>query len=195
MKVALELDGTVIFDPSFTSTSMATKTKTHISASSEIERSTRSSVIRWNVHGSNVAMQRVESVSLTLRFKQYICTANAVGDGVESVAVSDAAPYGGERVTFTATLKTGATWHGWYSDAACTQLVSTAQTYSTAAADLTLYAKATVDVQSTGIYAKTNGAYGEAQAAYKKINGAWVKQTDTAALKSEMRNMNLKFGG
>lgn len=39
--------------------------------------------------------------------------------------------------------KADAVWHGWYSDAACTQLVSSNQTYTASAADLTLYAHAT----------------------------------------------------
>lgn len=197
MTVALEIDGKVLFNPSFRSTSMVTETKTGVSKNSfsEIGRSTRSSVIRWNVHGSNVAMQRVETAGLTLYFYRYACAANAVGNGIESAAASDTAPYEGDTVTFTATLKPGATWRGWYSDAACTQLVSSNQTYTCSAEDLTLYAKATIDTPSTGIYTKANGAHSEAQAAYKKINGVWVKQTDMAALKNEMKNMNLKLGG
>ena len=193
MTVALEMDGKVLFNPSFSSTSMATETKTGVSKDSfsEIGRSTRSSVIRWNVHGSNMAMQRVETAGLTLYFYQYACSANTVGNGVESAAVSDAAPYQGDTVTFTATLKSGATWHGWYSDAACTQLVSTNQTYTTAAADLALYAKATKEVTGTGSFVKKNGAWFEAQAVYKKINGAWVLQTDDS-YKTEIQNGNYK---
>ncbi|MDD6828007.1 MAG: InlB B-repeat-containing protein [Oscillospiraceae bacterium] len=87
----------------------------------------------------------VRDTSITAYFWQYSCAANAAGNGVKSVAVSNAEPYEGETVTFSAELKIGATFDGWYSDAACTQLVSTNQTYSTsAAADLTLYAKATI---------------------------------------------------
>lgn len=125
-----------------------------------------------------------------LYFYQYSCSANAAGNGIQSAGVSDSAPYDGDTVTFTANVKAGATWHGWYSDAACTQLVSSKQTYACSAADLTLYAKATIDTPSTGIYAKANGAHSEAQAAYKKINGVWVKQTDTTALKNEMKTGN-----
>lgn len=128
-----------------------------------------------------------------LYFNQYACAANAVGDGIDSVAVSNTAPYDGDTVTFTANIKAGATWHGWYSDAACTQLVSADQTYTTAAADLTLYAKATAAI-GTGIYIKSGGTFAEAQTAYRKISGAWVKVIDAAGLKAEMRNMNLKAG-
>lgn len=194
MTAALEFDGTAVHSESFTSTAMRTKTSSGIT-SAVVTGSTRSAIIRWHLHGANSNNQRIETADITLYFYQYACSANSVGNGVKSAAVSDAAPYQGDTVAFTATLKSGATWHGWYSDAACTQLVSTDQPYICPAADLTLYAKATIDTPSTGIYAKANGAHREAQAAYKKINGVWVKQTDTAALKNEMKNMNLKLGG
>lgn len=80
-----------------------------------------------------------------LYFYQYSCSANAVGNGIQSVSVSNSSPYEGDTVTFTPKLVNGATWDGWYSDAECTQLVSTEQNYTTSAADLTLYAKATID--------------------------------------------------
>ena len=80
-----------------------------------------------------------------LYFYQYSCSANAVGNGIQSASVSNSSPYEGDTVTFTPKLVNGATWDGWYSDAECTQLVSTEQNYTTSAADLTLYAKATID--------------------------------------------------
>ena len=83
-------------------------------------------------------------LNLTLYFTQYSCSANAVGNGIQSASVSNSAPYEGDTVTFTPKLVNGATWDGWYSDASCAQLVSTEQNYTTSAADLTLYAKATI---------------------------------------------------
>lgn len=136
----------------------------------------------------------VRYLSLTLYFTKYACSANAVGNGVVTASVDKAEAYQGESVTFTATLKSGATFHGWYSDADCTQLVSTSLTYTTAASDLTLYAKATREVTGTGSYLKANGAWREAQAVYKKINGVWVEQTDVATIKSEIQNGKLKIG-
>ena len=64
-------------------------------------------------------------IDLTLYFTQYSCSANAVGNGIQSASVSNSAPYEGDTVTFMPKLVNGATWDGWYSDAACTQLVST----------------------------------------------------------------------
>ena len=139
-----------------------------------ISNSTKSSTLRFHLYCARTQALAMNNISLTLYFNQYACSANTAGNGVESASVSDATPWDGDSVTFTATLKSGATWHGWYSDAACTQLVSTAQTYTTNAADLTLYAYATKDTTGTGIYLKQNGAYKEAQAAYKKVNGVWV---------------------
>ena len=88
----------------------------------------------------------VRDTSITAYFTQYSCAANKASKGVKSVSVSNAAPYEGETVTFSAELYNGANFDGWYSDEACTQLVSSSLTYSTTAADLTLYAKATIDV-------------------------------------------------
>ena len=132
-------------------------------------------------------------LDLTLYFTQYSCSANAVGNGIASVSVDKAEAYDGDSVTFTATLKSGATFHGWFSDAACTQLISTSLTYTTAASDLTLYAKATREVTGTGSYVKANGVWCEAQAVYKKINGVWVLQSDVAAVKQEIQNGNYKL--
>lgn len=88
----------------------------------------------------------VRDTSITAYFTQYSCTANKSGNGVKNVSVSNTEPYEGETVTFSAELYNGANFDGWYSDKSCTQLVSSSLTYSTtAAADLTLYAKATID--------------------------------------------------
>ena len=87
----------------------------------------------------------VRDTSITAYFTQYFCAANKAGKGVKNISVSNAAPYEGETVTFSAELYNGANFEGWYSDEACTQLVSSNLTYSTTAADITLYAKATID--------------------------------------------------
>ena len=162
---------------------------------SAVTNSTRSSTIEYDfgVNRKSIAQATgTNDISIILYFWQYLCSANTAGNGVETATVSNASPYQGDSVTFTATLKSGATWHGWYSDAACTQLVSTSQTYSTTAADLTLYAYATKDTSGTGIYLKQSGAYKQAQAAYKKVSGVWVQQTDIATLKTEMQSGKYK---
>ena len=89
----------------------------------------------------------VRDTSITTYFNQYACTANRVGNGVKHVSVSNAAPYEGETVTFSAELYNGANFEGWFSDANCTQLVSSSTSHTISATDLTLYAKATIEAE------------------------------------------------
>lgn len=89
----------------------------------------------------------VRDTSITAYFNQYSCEAKTVGKGIKNVSVSSSAPYEGEIVTFSAELYSGAEFNGWYSDKACTQLVSGSLTYSTSAADLVLYAKGSLDLE------------------------------------------------
>lgn len=101
--------------------------------------------------------------------------------GAASATVSDAGPWDGDNVTFTATLAAGAAFDGWYSDAACTQRVSTSLSYTTTAADLTLYAKATQAAPTgTGVYIKRAGTQIQAAAVWRKANGLWAKSDKTA---------------
>lgn len=89
----------------------------------------------------------VRDTSITAYFTQYTCTANRVGNGVKRVSVSNAEPYEGETVTFSAELYNGANFEGWFSDVNCTQLLSSSTSYTMSAMDLTLYAKATIEAE------------------------------------------------
>lgn len=181
MSAHLQFDGANVHSESFTSTLNQTKAKTAITDAA-VTGSTRGSSIRWEINGaSTLAGYHIREAALTLYFRQYACAAQKAGNGVVSADVTDAAPYQGDSVTFTVELRPGAAWHGWYSDAACTQLVSAEQRYTTDAADLTLYARATVE-GGTGLYVRTDGSYAEVQAVYKKINGVYVEQGDIAGL-------------
>lgn len=147
MTVNLEFGGTVVHSESFTSTSLSTRTKPDIT-DSVVTNSSRDTQIRWNVRGANANNQRVAHVKLVLYFNQYTMSANkgTGANGIQSASVSDSAPYEGDTVTFTPKLVNGATWDGWYSDAECSNLVSTSQNYSVSpSSDITLYAKATID--------------------------------------------------
>lgn len=57
--------------------------------------------------------------------------------------------------------------------------MSTELSYTAAAADLTLYAKATPPT-GTGVYLKRAGAQVQAATVWKKENGLWVKADKTA---------------
>lgn len=171
--VALQFNGTDIHSESFTSINQQVKSKSGI-VNAEITRSTRSTQIRWHVHGGNASSQRVKHVILKLYFNQY--TMQAIGDGVATATVSNTSPYQGDSVIFSAVVPSGATWFGWYSDPACTILVNTDQSYSVSPeSDLTLYAKATKTKVGSGVYLKRSGAYYEASSVYKKQNGVWSK--------------------
>ena len=171
--VALQFNGKDIHSESFTSINQQVKSKSGI-VNAELTRSTRSTQIRWHVHGGNASSQRVKHVILKLYFKQY--TMQAIGDGVATATVSNTSPYQGDSVIFSAVVPSGATWFGWYSDPACTILVSTDQSYSVSSeSDLTLYAKATKTKVGSGVYLKRSGAYSEASSVYKKQNGVWSK--------------------
>lgn len=144
MTVNLQFGGTTVHSESFTSGSLHTKTKTDITDTA-VTGSTKNTEIRWNIQGKNGDNQRVSTTDMTMYFYQYSMSVNIGTDanGVQSVSVSNSAPYYGDSVTFSAALVKGSTWHGWYSDAACTALVSSEQNYTVSpSSDITLYAKA-----------------------------------------------------
>ncbi len=168
--VALQFDSTDIHSESFTSITQQVKSKSGI-IDAQLTGSARSTQIRWHVHGGNSDAQRVKHVILKLYFNQY--TMQAIGDGVVTASVSNASPYQGDSVIFSAVVPNGMAWLGWYSDPAYTILVSTDQSYSVSPeSDLTLYAKAAK--VGSGVYLKRSGAYSEASSVYKKQNGVWV---------------------
>ena len=123
----------------------------------------------------------VRDTSITAYFTQYFCAANKAGKGVKNISVSNAAPYEGETVTFSAELYNGANFEGWYSDEACTQLVSSNLTYSTTAADLTLYAKATIDANLYNV-----SAVAGSEIASVNVSDSIVPDGDTATFTAQV---------
>lgn len=95
--VALQFNGKDIHSESFTSINQQVKSKSGI-VNAELTRSTRSTQIRWHVHGGNSSSQRVKHVILKLYFNQY--TMQAIGDGVATATVSNTSPYQGDSVIF-----------------------------------------------------------------------------------------------
>lgn len=149
MTISLQFNGTSVqSETGDWGTGLKNKTKEGISDPVVIN-SNRSTEIKWHIKGSStVSRFSIASTRLTFYFNQYEMQP-LVGDnanGIQKVTVSNASPCQGDTVVFTPKLVQGATWVGWYSDAACTNLVSTEQNYSvTPSSDITLYAKATVD--------------------------------------------------
>lgn len=151
MTISLQFGGTDVHsESSGWGTGLKDKTKEGI-ADSVVISSNRSTEIKWHIKGSStVSRFSIASTKLTFYFNQYTMQ-SLVGDnanGIQEAIVSNASPYQGDTVVFTPKLVQGATWVGWYSDAACTNLVSTDQNYSVSpTSDLTLYAKATHDAE------------------------------------------------
>ena len=123
----------------------------------------------------------VRDTSITAYFTQYFCAANKAGKGVKNISVSNAAPYEGETVTFSAELYNGANFEGWYSDEACTQLVSSSLIYSTTATDLTLYAKATIDANLYNV-----SAVAGSEIASVSVSDSIVPDGDTATFTAQV---------
>ena len=131
----------------------------------------------------------VRDTSITAYFTQYFCAANKAGKGVKNISVSNAAPYEGETVTFSAELYNGANFEGWYSDEACTQLVSSSLIYSTTATDLTLYAKATIDANLYNV-----SAVAGSEIASVSVSDSIVPDGDTATFTAQV-NTGCSFEG
>ena len=122
-----------------------------------------------------------------LYFQQWDLTAQKVGDGWGTVTVPGRV-YDNESVNYTCIIGNGCTFHGWYSDVAHTNLVSSDTTYTiTASQDLVLYAYITRDVLAlNNVYTKTNFHLGENAPGwfkpykiwYKTLNG-WEAQSNT----------------
>lgn len=146
--VDLQFAGTKVHEESYTTGSQHSKSKKNITDSAVID-STRATEIKWHVHGKNGDNQRGDLLELILYFNQYNAQA-LISDGatgIQSASVSSLTPYYGDTITFSVKLAQDVTFDGWYSDSACTQLVSTNTTYSVKpTADIVLYAKATANV-------------------------------------------------
>lgn len=149
MTISLQFDGTSVqSETGDWGSGLKNKTKEGISDPVVIN-SNRSTEIKWHIKGSStVSRFSIASTKLTFYFNQYemrpLVGNNA--NGIQKVTVSNASPCYGDTVVFTPKLVQGATWVGWYSDAACTNLVSADQNYSVSPnSDITLYAKATID--------------------------------------------------
>lgn len=147
MTISLQFDGTSVDSETGSwGTGLKDKIKEGISDPVVIN-SDRSTEIKWHIKGSStVSRFSIASTRLTFYFNQYEMWPLIGNDanGIQETTVSNTSPYQGDTVVFTPKLVQGATWVGWYSDAACTNLVSTDQNYSVSpTSDLTLYAKAT----------------------------------------------------
>ena len=190
LKIAI--DGTTIVDQDITSTdTYGSETHEHFNlVNSTIINSTQNSSIVFTLTAtSNGLFQAytIDGTYIKLYFQQWDLVGYSTGDGVQAV-MSPGRVYNGETVTFSTLLNDNSIFHGWYSDAAHTQLVSTNQTYTvTASEDLVLYAYATKkpDKYNNKLYIKgkiSNSKWKHPYSVYKKTINGWELQTDVNAI-------------
>lgn len=136
-----------------------------------------------------------------LYFQQWDLIAEKIGDG-DSLLFSPGRLYEGESATFSALVNQNSTWHGWYSDIAHTQLLSTDLNYTTTASqDLTIYGYST---KNNGLYndlyycseiknceKNKNNSYDLVYKYYIKTLNGWELQTSSANF-NKNQNYNLK---
>ena len=117
-------------------------------------------------------------------YKQWDLTSQKIGDGWGTI-LAPGRVYDGESVDYYCITGDNCIFHGWYSDANHTQLVSSSIRYTVIASqDLLLYpyiTRNTLDLDN--VYAKTNchqnGGWFKPNAVYLKTISGWVKQTNT----------------
>lgn len=136
----------------------------------------------------------IERFRMKLYFEEYDFAAltGSSADGVRTVSVDKSIGHEGDSVTFSASLKSGAVWKGWYSDAACTHKVSDQQNYTCVPdAHTTLYALAISQGPGNYLYFKKNGEWLEVNTVWKKVNGSWV-ELDEETARDILSNNNIK---
>lgn len=120
----------------------------------------------------------------------YNCSAVAK-DNIGNASVSRSTVVPGEIVTFTATVNNYCNFDGWYSDGACTNLVSTANPYSTAiTADTTLYAKASKETYTFELGSQPRAGRGTAT-----VNKSTAQYPDTVTFKCTPSSNEYVFYG
>ena len=128
-------------------------------------------------------------------YQQWDLIGYSTGDGAQAV-MSPGRVYAGETVTFSTLLNDNSIFHGWYSDAEHTQLVSTNQTYEvTASEDLVLYAYATKkpDKYNNKLYFKgksNNSKWKHPYSIYKKTINGWELQSNINNIPEEYNYSN-----
>lgn len=152
LSIALALDGTQLFkDSKLSAAQQVEKVHDNLAVSAVLNSNRQSEftftfTLGYTLLNTGVG---INSAIFTMYFIKYDMNVSSIGNGVESITKSADELYKGDTVTLTANLKDGAEWHGWYSDANHTNLVSTSQTYTitNANADVTLYAYADKEVK------------------------------------------------
>lgn len=186
--LSININDTSIYSSSIAKTSYGqhnTYTQTNIinNIITTSNKNSKISVYMSASENSSLTRLTMKSGYMKLYFQQWDLIGYSTGDGVQAV-ISPGRLYAGETGTFSTILNDNSEFHGWYKDAAHTQLVSTNQTYTvTASEDLTLYAYTTkkVNKYNNKIYFKglsNNSKWKNPYSIYKKTINGWELQTD-----------------
>lgn len=120
---------------------------------------------------------RITQAYVTVTYEEsstpvYDCAAVNVDN--TTVSVSNPSVIQGGECTFTAIANTGCVFDGWFRDSACTDRVSSSETYSTRVySDITLYAKSKRILRF-----KQNGSWIDVNRVWKKVNYSWVELSE-----------------
>lgn len=196
MNFYFKIDGNTIYHkevaPGKTSSSTTASDAITNDTNSAILNSTSSSSITFEITAQKNGLTQMCGISSTSNapcfikfyFQQWDTKAAVVGNGITR-AIASGRIYDGETTTFTAEIKDGATWHGWYSDATHTNLVSSSLNYTTTpTSDLTLYAYATYTDRYSNLYVKSGSAnrWIKPVKLYIKNSNGWQLQNDSINL-------------
>lgn len=139
-------------------------------------------------------------------YAKYKCICSAIGKNGIAYVDATTPTRRNYEAEFTAELENGYQFKGWYSDEACTNLISIdnparikTPTSDEADTSLTLYALGEkITYANPTIYFKSSGSYVLAKKVYKKMSGTWVEQTDLPAIfsgESSGTASNYVYGG
>lgn len=196
MNFYFKIDGVEVYHkelaPGKTSTPTSGYDQITNSTNSTILNSTLSSSITFEITAQKNGLTQMAGISpesdaqsfITFYYKQWDLTSQKIGDGWGTI-FSPGRVFDGESVDYYCITGDNCIFHGWYSDANHTQLVSSSVRYTvTASQDLLLYpyiTRNTLDLDN--VYAKTNchqnGGWFKPNAVYLKTVSGWVKQTNT----------------
>lgn len=124
-------------------------------------------------------------------YQQWDLTAQKVGDGWGTL-LTPGRVYNGENVNYSYLVAEGCTFHGWYSDANHTNLISSSYIYNTTASqDLVLYPYVTKDTWALeNVYSKTDFQLGSNTPGWFKPVHIWYKTLNGWEAQNNINNLN-----
>lgn len=188
MNFYFKIDGTTVYhkelSPGKTSSPTSGYDVITNNTNSAILNSTKSSSITFEITAQKNGLTQMAGISppndaqsfIKFYYQQWDLTVEKVGDGWGAI-FAPGRVYAGESVDFFCNTGDGCTFHGWYSDANHTNLVSSSVRYTvTASQDLILYPYITRNTLALdNVYVKTEFQLGDDIPGWFKPNKIWYK--------------------